>query len=242
MKGQAPVGETVWFIAENGMMMSASMAAVKRHMAHRFRRGELRRVNEDGSPWEGDPLAPAPPQAELIIGTLRGYRHWEFGHDGELYGRGSFEWVPGGWTRAACKHCAVIPGFTKCGYDGYGCGLYAAWTPAPVATDAAWGVVEARGRTVAHPRGFRAEQARVVALCAPQGWAPVAAPPAPARVPSAAEHRFARLAGFKGAVAPAGRLRPSPWDAIEAAALRYGVPLLPRAALEAEFAPDNPLL
>lgn len=235
-----PSGEIVWFLNERGDLANASLEAALKFMRLRFRSGELRRVHEDGSPWIGDPFPEPPPPPlpdELIIGTLRGYRYWTPGMDGALYGRRSFAWLPGEWARAACgKGNPCPPCQDRCGTDGYGCGLYGSWTPAPVykGEGNVWGVMEAKGRVVGHEHGFRAEYGRVIALCVPDGWRPQSVQSAEQRLPTAAEHALARAGGLKGAVS-GGAL---PQDRYELIGALYQIPLLPRAALEAEYEPD----
>lgn len=225
--------EVIWFIGENGTVMTISKSSLSPGMRRRFESGELKRVNPDQTPWSGHPFPKPPLPEELIMGTLRGYRYWNVVAGEVLQGRNQFAWKPGGWSTAECPSGRdPVPCEDRCGADGYGCGLYGAWTPAPVDKfRRVWGVFEAKGRIVGHPRGFRAEHGRVIALCVPDGWKPTAR--MPPREPTPAEHAFARLGGLKGAKASTEQLV----DYERIAAL-YQVPLLPRSALEAEYKPD----
>lgn len=120
----------------------------------------------------GDPADVVP---ELTLDTLRGYRSWADHESGTwlLRSHERFPWPPGEWAQARCRACETaerpVPSWGACRTYGYGCGLYAASTPAIGVRGKVWGVLEAKGRIVSHPDGFRAQYARPVALAVPEG-------------------------------------------------------------------------
>lgn len=137
----------------------------------------------------------------LVQGTLRGYREWQWGNKNWLRGsrfpRGDFlwpqnlewtfnagdapyqvsPWLPDTWNEAVCarleSHQVPYPDTECCG-----CGFYAKYRPqwnqiSP--SVAVRGIIEAKGRIILGTKGFRAQQARIVALIRPSD-APYAAP------------------------------------------------------------------
>ena len=160
------MGEMIWFLGENGGTFAHDITTMTDEMKRRLRDGVLRRINPDGTSWEG-PLFGALP-AEMTIDTLRGYRFWTAGRSGYLSSANSFVWAPGEWAEAECISCTVVPAQDACqGSYGHGCGLYAAGSPSRVDKHFPWGVIEAKGRIVVHDAGFRAQYARVIALVRP---------------------------------------------------------------------------
>lgn len=198
----------IWFIGENGGVFAHDSETMSHSMRERLNDGVLRRINEDGSPWVPEPLP-----EEMTISALRGYRYWSLTGI-RLTSRGNFEWPAREWAKARCESCEKlghpVPAQARCGAHGYGCGLYAAYSPRPVSKGIRlWGVVEAKGRIVSHDRGFRAEYARVIALADPGAILGV-------------DHPLLREAVVS----------------LARAAELYAVPLIPQAAILAEYAPD----
>lgn len=208
--------ETIWFLGERGQLLCMDRDKMTPPILFRFKSGELRQVNPDGTPWTGRAfwLKPLPEPAETTISTLRGYRAWSVGKRGMLSSAGAFLWADSGcWSEALCRsgEHAPPPSPDNCGGNGYGygCGLYAASTPTSevLVYGKLWGVIEAKGRIVLHARGLRAQ--------------------------------FARPAAF---VIPEDEDRDKQADLRErarVAAARYAVPLLSEAAVLAEYAPDS---
>lgn len=212
--------ETIWFVGESGVLQCMDRSKMSYYIIQRMKAGVLRQVNEDGTPWAGEPFwIPRLPE-ETTISTLRGYRYWSVGENGVLSSAQGFTWPPGEWAEAECKVCSragrPIPWAGACRNYGYGCGLYAANTATREIRQESdhhtWGVIEAKGRIVAHHLGFRAQHARIIALARPR-----------------AGDGTDPLAAFRNAHREA---------AAETAAQLYGVPLLPPDALVAEYAPD----
>ncbi|HLN77492.1 MAG TPA: hypothetical protein VK204_10645 [Nocardioidaceae bacterium] len=112
----------------------------------------------------------------LVPGELRGFRQFELRADGlyPLVHSGVGPW-DGRLERARCAAGSEHPSpASDCR-----CGLYAWYLPgsATVALGPASAVVAARGRCILADRGFRAAQARIVAVTLPAvvRWNPVAA-------------------------------------------------------------------
>jgi hypothetical protein len=171
------MGESVWFIGENGALQCMdSDCKLFWVIKQKILRGECRRVHPGGATWDGDPFPvpppPPPPEETLVIGTARGYRFFwgPLDHRKDFYLESPLgsrlRWLDSGrWTAARCKVCKVIPSFRAChGNWGYGCGFYALWEPHFPRANLIWGAVEGKGRIVDHPKGFRAQYARPVAL------------------------------------------------------------------------------
>lgn len=224
------MAEIVWLRGENGAILTIDRAQISKFMMDRLLRGEIKRIHPDGAPWEGDlfPPEPLPGPDEFIMVALRGYRSWPGTEprSGWLWSSNDrFAWPPGEWAAATCKLCelrgAPVPSLTPCRDYGYGCGLYAASTPSIGVRHHIWGVIEAKGRIVCHDDGFRAEQARVIAL---------ALPPATTFT--------ATWGGQPGATYNVDVSSVSP-DLVLAAARLYDVPALPPEQLEAEYPPDT---
>lgn len=125
----------------------------------------------------------------LVQGTLRGYREWQWGHMAfPGYRRGAFlwpqnlvwtvnagdapyhvsPWLSDTWNEAVCARLEThqVP------YPDRGCcGFYAKyrpqWNQIPRSV-AVPGVIEAKGRIILGTKGFRAQQARIVALIKPE--------------------------------------------------------------------------
>lgn len=97
------------------------------------------------------------------IDTIRGYRSW---HGGQSKGAAltgmtyTKPWSPT-WTTAICESARHSDQAPKVGCN---CGLYAWHLPDPLMTNEMFGVVEACGRILWAPAGFRAEKARIVAV------------------------------------------------------------------------------
>lgn len=105
-----------------------------------------------------------------LVEAVVGFRVWDVEHDRLLTRTAGIEWLPGTNTACCFGHlsCRSVPGL------GCGCGLHATIEPAVVDDMIAFGgravgAVAAWGRFVAEPGGFRAEQAKIVAVAYPQG-------------------------------------------------------------------------
>lgn len=99
-----------------------------------------------------------------------GFRQWVVSDDLELASvHKSGAWVPG-WNVAVCHRRAVPDHECPGRHDQCQCGLYALHRPNAFwyrsRRDVISGVVAARGRIEVHASGFRAQEARVVALSA----------------------------------------------------------------------------
>lgn len=109
----------------------------------------------------------------LVAGTIHGFRHFEV-RPGSLYLRSplrtGYRWKPeentascGDYGWLARHH--VAEQFCECGFYAY---RYP-WFSAYGSPRRAMGVIEAYGRVSVGRRGFRAEKARLVAVCIPRG-------------------------------------------------------------------------
>ena len=141
---------------------------------------------------QGSALVPTPEPARpkdvaLVAGSVIGVRAWRINGGGQLWPlsvRTAPPWEPGE-NLATCYKERARPELVLCEnpdcpichrgpHQGFEadcvCGFYAVWQPmtVPVNHEAPWyvsGVVEAYGRVVLGPGGFRAAKARVLAMC-----------------------------------------------------------------------------
>jgi hypothetical protein len=110
-------------------------------------------------------------EVPLVPGGLRGYREWIVGTLGLRASNFNYFWKPG-INVADCR--ATDLDFPEEGHKapdaGCTCGLYARYRWDRVSAHGGWngtavGVIEASGRVILGTQGFRAEKAKIVALC-----------------------------------------------------------------------------
>jgi hypothetical protein len=159
-------------------------------------------VSVQGSALVPTPEPARPKDVALVAGSVIGVRAWRIDGRGQLWPL-SVRSVPpweAGENLAACHREERRPELVLCenpdcpichkaAHQGFEadcvCGFYGVWQPlsVPVNSEAPWyvaGVVEAYGRVVLGPIGFRASKARVLALCGTHpSWRrqPVVTPP-----------------------------------------------------------------
>lgn len=111
----------------------------------------------------------------LVPSGLRGYRMWHL-RGGELCAtsvlHGSWE---AGELTAACRRLVFAPVDAQrheAPDAACNCGIYGWYRPteARLHHGAVFGVIEAAGRVLLGDFGFRAERARILALCVPEEW------------------------------------------------------------------------
>jgi hypothetical protein len=105
-------------------------------------------------------------EVPLVPGGLRGYREWTVTADGLRAVNFGYIWGPG-VNVARCMGRWITPGPPmrhEAPDAGCACGLYARYELVGCSLNAT-GVIEASGRVILGTRGFRAEKAKIVALC-----------------------------------------------------------------------------
>lgn len=117
----------------------------------------------------------------MIPGTIRGYRIWGWGWNSQLLGflgsiTAEYNWRTADYQEAQCGTGRFIRKFTA-SFDeiavpeeGCDCGFYACHTLSRLYLlyphlGLPSGVIEAQGRVIVGEDGFRAQRARIIALC-----------------------------------------------------------------------------
>jgi hypothetical protein len=152
-----------------------------------------------------------------FVEAVVGFRVWDVERDRLLTRTAGIEWLPGTNTARCFGHraCPSIPG------AGCGCGLHATVEPATDVDDMivfggrAVGAVAAWGRLAEEPGGFRAEQAKVVALAHP----PRAASAVITRLASVAAHYRVPLVAL-GDLAEAAAEHGAAWQPLRSRPVR----------------------
>jgi hypothetical protein len=118
------------------------------------------------------------------VNALYGYRAWRL-KGGQLYSLRSslWPWLPSVPQQATCYRNFFLGTYHSAPHEGCSCGLYAYKEPprvdyryydySPMAAapyqNEVWGVVSLIGKVIVHTKGYRAQQARPVAIAYADG-------------------------------------------------------------------------